>query len=178
MLRRALYAFSPLFSSRTSTTILRLVASSTLRDPSISPSLWRRQKAPRDCTDCAQNCLGSSEEGRYRIIYLLIASVQIKFVPLCDCRHGDEYAYTYFGVIRSFMLCSARSGMQRSSSSQPFQKGSLPKRQDLFTSKELLLLHISPRWWLIFLVFCCILFLRRLILIMAKLSKYWGQYMC
>lgn len=33
-------------------------------------------------------------------------------------------AWTYFGVSRSVELCRARSGMQRSSSSQPFQKGS------------------------------------------------------
>lgn len=39
----------------------------------------------------------------------------------------EEKARTYFRVIRSVVLCSARSGMQRSSSSQPFQKGSWPK---------------------------------------------------
>ena len=43
---------------------------------------------------------------------------------VCVCVCARVCVCSYLGVIRSVMLCSARSGIHRSSSSQPFQKGS------------------------------------------------------
>lgn len=82
--------------------------------PSDLPSLSWRQNTPWECTGCAQNCLGGGERD-----WGLDTS--------CHKRLTWGRAWTYFRVIRSVVLCSARSGMQRSSSSQPFQKGSWPK---------------------------------------------------
>lgn len=88
-------------------------------EPSDLPSLWWRQNTPWECTGCAQNCLGGGE----RKVRGLDATAVIKDARVCL----RKKAWTYFRVIRSVVLCSARSGMQRSSSSQPFQKGSWPK---------------------------------------------------